>query len=116
MSPPKADVEDGTIVYSDKWHPYNNLSNNYDHSVVNHNVKEYVNGMVDTNGIEGFCNILKRGYIGIYLTMNKQHLHKYCVEFWFRYNNKEKTGVKKFENALLQTSNARITYNTLIGK
>lgn len=29
---------------------------------------------------------------------------------------KEKTGVEKFENALLQTSNARITSNILIGK
>jgi transposase-like protein len=109
-------VEDGTIVYSDEWHAYNNLSNNYEHSIVNHSVKEYVNGMVHTNGIEGFWSILKRGYIGIYHTMSKQHLHRYCVEFSFRYNNKEKTGVEKFNNALLQTSNARITYNTLIGK
>ena len=109
-------VEQGATVYSDEWHAYNNLSNNYEHSIVNHSVKEYVNGMVHTNGIECFWSILKRGYIGIYHTMSKQHLHRYCVEFSFRYNNKQCTGVEKFNTALRQVSTARITYNQLIQK
>jgi hypothetical protein len=111
-----AHVENGVTVYSDEWHAYNNLKYNYDHSIINHSVKEYVNGMVHTNGMEGFWSILKRGYIGIYHYMSKEHLHRYCIEFAYRYNNKELSGVEKFDIALRQVSTARITYNTLISK
>lgn len=109
-------VENGVTVYSDEWHAYNNLKFNYDHSIVNHSVKEYVNGIIHTNGIEGFWSILKRGYIGIYHFMSKEHLHRYCVEFAYRYNNKQLTGREKFDIALTNVSTARITYKTLIGK
>lgn len=111
-----AHVENGVTVYSDEWHAYNNLKDNYNHSIVNHSIKEYVNGNAHTNGIEGFWSILKRGYIGIYHYMSKEHLHRYCIEFAYRYNNKELSGVEKFEIALRQVSTARITYNTLTGK
>ena len=109
-------VEQGVTVYSDEWHAYNNLKNNYEHSIVNHSIQEYVNGAVHTNGIEGFWSILKRGYTGIYHFMSKKHLHRYCVEFGYRYNNKTLTGIEKFEIALRNVSTARITYNTLTGK
>ena len=109
-------VEQGVTVYSDEWHAYSNLKNNYEHSIVNHSIQEYVNGAIHTNGIEGFWSILKRGYIGIYHFMSKKHLHRYCVEFSYRYNNKTLTGVEKFEIALRNVSTARITYNKLIGK
>jgi len=112
----EANVEKGINIYSDEWHAYNNLKDNYNHSIVNHSVKEYVNGSAHTNGIEGFWSILKRGYIGIYHYMSKEHLHRYCIEFAYRYNNKELSGIEKFEIALRQVSTARITYNTLTGK
>ena len=111
-----ANVENGATVYSDEWLAYRNLGINFNHEIVNHSVKEYVNGKVYTNGIEGYWSILKRGYIGIYHTMSKQHLHRYCVEFAFRYNNKEKTGVDKFTTALQRCSDARLTYQRLISK
>jgi len=111
-----AHVEKGITIYSDEWHAYNNLKDNYNHGIVNHSVKEYVNGIIHTNGIEGFWSILKRGYIGIYHFMSKEHLHRYCIEFAYRYNNKQLTGREKFDIALINVSTARITYNTLIGK
>lgn len=104
-----SNVEKGTNVYSDEWHAYNNLSENYKHKIVNHSAKEYVNGIAHTNGIEGFWSILKRGYIGIYHYMSKEHLHRYCIEFAYRYNNKELTGVEKFEEALRNVDSARLT-------
>lgn len=54
-------VENGINIYSDEWSAYNNLSDNYKHSIVNHSAKEYVNGIAHTNGIEAFWSILKRG-------------------------------------------------------
>ena len=111
-----ANVGNGVIVYSDEWHAYNNLKFNYDHSIVNHSVKQYVNGIIHTNGIESFWSILKRGYIGVYHYMSKEHLHRYCVEFADTYNNKQMSGVEKFDIALRQVSSARITYDTLTNK
>jgi transposase-like protein len=67
------------------------------HDQVNHSADEYVryeNGMcITTNSIEGYFAILKRGIIGVYHHVGKQHLHRYLSEFDFRYNSrKEKDG------------------------
>ena len=38
----------------------------FNHESVKHSAKEYVRGMVHTNGIESFWSMLKRAYIGTY--------------------------------------------------
>jgi transposase-like protein len=38
------------------------------HGVIKHSTKEYVNGNVHTNTVEGYFSILKRGIIGVYTT------------------------------------------------
>jgi len=45
--------------------------------------------------------------------MSKQHLHRYCTEFGYRYNTRQQTGVERFEDALSKVSSARITYDKL---
>ena len=34
----------------------------FEHETVKHSIREYVNGMAHTNGIESFWALLKRGY------------------------------------------------------
>ena len=109
-----AHVEQGANVYSDEWTAYNNLSENYNHSIVNHSVKEYVNGMVHTNGIEGFWSILKRGYVGIYHYMSKGHLQSYVDEFVLRFNTRKFDTQNRFNFILSAVSNKRLTYKELI--
>ena len=46
---------------------------------------EYVRGEVDTNTVEGFFSIFKRGMKGIYQHCSEAHLHRYLAEFDFRY-------------------------------
>ena len=62
--------------------------------------------------LEHFKTWLHR-YLSLY---EKERLHRYCVEFAYRYNNKQLTGREKFDIALTNVSTARITYNALIGK
>lgn len=69
-----------------------------------------------TQNIENFWSIFKRGIIGIYHFVSVKHLHRYCNEFGYRYNERELSGIEKFDTALTKVSNARITYNALIGK
>lgn len=47
-------IKKGANVYTDEWHAYNNLGENYNNSRVNHGAKEYVNMMAGTNSIECF--------------------------------------------------------------
>jgi len=78
-------VKKGSTVYTDDHRSYIGLQG-YDHGTVNHSVKEYVNGMVHTNGIESFWAVLKRGYQGTYHYMSHKHLHRYVNEFAGRHN------------------------------
>jgi hypothetical protein len=62
---------------------------------VNHSANEYarLGGFVHTNTAENFFSILKRGVYGVYHHVSEAHLHRYLVEFDFRYNNRAGLGV-----------------------
>lgn len=59
-----------------------------DHLAVNHN-KYYSYRGVNTNSIESFWAIVKRGIIGNYHHVSPQHLPDYIAEFVFKYNNRK---------------------------
>ena len=70
------------------------------HETVNHSVKEYVRGNAHTNTVEGFFSIFKRGIYGVYQHVSSHHLHRYTVEFDFRYNHREKLGFNDAERTV----------------
>ena len=85
------------------------------HEAVNHAAHEYVRGDVTTNTVEGFFSIFKRGMRGIYQHCNESHLHRYCAEFDFRYNNRVALGVgdiERTDNAIKGFAGKRLTYQT----
>src|SRR5688500_12170502 len=53
---------------------------------LNHTRGEYARGNVTTNTVEGYFSIFKRGMKGVYHHCDEAHLHRYFVEFDFRYN------------------------------
>ena len=69
------------------------------HGVVDHSRDEYgytdrQTGMkINTNTIEGYYSIFKRGMKGVYQHCGEKHLHRYLAEFDFRYSNRTKLGV-----------------------
>src|SRR5579863_5442999 len=69
------------------------------HETVDHGRDEYgytdrVTGFkADTNTVEGFYSIFKRGMKGVYQHCGEKHLHRYLAEFDFRYSNRTKRGV-----------------------
>lgn len=99
-------------LYSDEWVGYKSLDLIYNHSYIKHNRKQYVNGRVHTNTIEGFWSLLKRGIVGIYHFTSKKHLQMYVDEFVFRYNTRKGTESERF-NLLLNNIENRITYKAL---
>lgn len=96
----KQNVENRAILNTDEWYGYNGLNKLYEHYVINHNVKEYVNGSIHTNTIEGFWSLMKRGCLGIYHSMSAKHLQKYLDEFAFRYNTIDLSESVRFDKML----------------
>jgi transposase-like protein len=64
------------------------------HDAVDHSRGEYgytdrkTGVKVNTNTLEGFYSIFKRGMKGVYQHCSEKHLHRYLAEFDFRYSNR----------------------------
>ena len=76
------DIEDGT---------WNHLSINhsrgqYRRKVVRNSTGEIIN--INTNGIEGFWSVAKRGVRGTYIHISKKYMQHYFDEFSFRQNHR----------------------------
>ena len=56
------------------------------HEAVDHSKYEWARGDVHTNTLEGFFSIFKRGIIGVYQHVDRQHFERYLAEFDFRMN------------------------------
>lgn len=108
-------VKDSVLI-SDEWHGYKGLHNYFDHYVVDHGKKQYVdydNPEIHSNGIESFWGIMKRSYNGIHNWWSRKHMQKYVDEHVYRFNLR---GMKEGErfNYLLANSNVRTKYKDLI--
>lgn len=58
------------------------------HETVCHSAKEYVRGDVHTNTAESSFALMKRGIMGIYHSVSREHLHRYLSQFDFIWNNR----------------------------
>ena len=104
-------VEPGAKVYTDDHGGYVGLPN---HETVRHSVKEYVNGMAHTNGIESFWAMLKRGYVGTYHRMSPKHLHRYVDEFAGRHNVRTADTIDQMVAMVRGMDGKRLRYKDLI--
>ena len=81
-------VEKGSTLYTDDHGVYRGLDmSDYDHKVVNHSAKQYVDGMAHTNSVQSVWAVLERGYYGTYHNWSIKHTHRYANEFTFRLND-----------------------------
>jgi transposase-like protein len=114
-----SNVDFGSKLITDAHHSYNGLGEFYNHTVVKHGIgeKKYITkGEDHTNTIEGYWSLFKRMYVGTYHCMSRKHLQRYCDEMSYRYNSRQSKDCFRFEEAIGQADNARITYKQLIGK
>lgn len=118
----RASVEKGSTVYTDDYPAYRGLIGSgrwpyeYNHKAVNHSAKEYVNGMIHTNGIESVWALLKRGYTGTYHHFSLKHLPRYLNEFTFRLNegNCEIDTMERIAAICKGIGGKRIAYKDLV--
>ena len=90
-------------IFTDEMTSYNRLERmGFNHRVINHNAKQYVNGNIHTNTIDGFWSLVKGGIGGVYKHVSPDYLQTYVNEYSFRYNH------RKDEQPMFQTFLNRI--------
>jgi len=110
----RQNVSRDSVIMSDEFGAYKDLNKEFrDHKIVIHSKKEFVRGNAHTNNIENFWSLLKRGIIGIYHHVSKEHLRRYCEEFEYRYNTRKTEDAERFV-ATLGRCEGRLQYKELI--
>lgn len=107
-------ITSGTILCTDEHRSYLGMLE-YNHLSVNHNAKEFVNGMAHTNGIESMWALLKRGYYGTFHHFSTKHLQRYVDEFSFRLNEGKCSieSMSRVDALFLKAIGIRLTYRNL---
>lgn len=77
-----------SLIATDEHSGYRNLRDTFPHAFVKHSKKQYVDGVVHTQTIDGFWSLLKRGIMGSFHKVSRKYLPLYVAEFEFRYNNR----------------------------
>jgi transposase len=81
-------IEPGSLTYSDGFKSYRSLLvNGYEHVRIDHE-KEFANGKVHINGIEGFWSYTKER-LAKYHGVSPRKLYLYLKELEFRFNNRQ---------------------------
>ena len=111
----KDSVVESSTLYTDSFQGYSKAGQTFQHAIVDHNLGEYVNGVIHTNGIENFWSILKRTIKGTYIAIDPKHLLAYVDERVFAFNNRKDSDFDRFQLALNGVANRRLTYAELIG-
>ncbi|MBI3548272.1 MAG: IS1595 family transposase [Elusimicrobia bacterium] len=109
-------VEKRARIMTDRWHAYTGIGKEFGggHHTVNHSEFQYVRpGNIHTNTVESYFSLLKRGIMGTFHHISKEHLEKYCHEFSFRWNHRESSDVERANAALLGTIGKRLVYSEL---
>ena len=108
-------VEPEAILSTDEALVYNPIKG-FAKLKVNHSVKQYVNGMASSNGIESVWAVLKRGFNGVYHNWSRKHTARYVNEFTFRLNdgNCKTDTINRIKSLCSASAGKRLTYAELI--
>lgn len=106
-----------TRILTDANPSYNGIEKGYkSHEVVNHSTGEYAHGDVNTNTVESFFALLKRGVYGTFHHISEKHMDRYVNEFVYRWNRRKITDMQRTTQAIVSVKGKRLMYKTLIQK
>jgi transposase-like protein len=109
-------IERGATLMTDDSGLYDGMRGHFgSHDVVKHSAGEYSRRegakIVHTNTVEGYFSILKRGIMGTFHHVSRQHLGRYLDEFDFRYNARQITDGERADVAIRGTQGKHLTYS-----
>jgi transposase len=92
----KSEVEAGSNLMTDMAAVYRGKKlDDYNHNAVNHSAKQFVQGLIHTNTVEGFFSQIKRSIDGTYHRVSQKYLQSYLDEFSWRLSH-ARSGVPLF--------------------
>jgi transposase-like protein len=106
-------VEKATALMTDESLVYTGIGKGFaSHTTVCHSANEYVRlgSYAHINTAESFFSIVKRGIIGSFHHVSEAHLHRYMVEFDYRYNTRGMTDFERFQKSIPGIVGKRLTY------
>ena len=104
------------IIMTDEWPSYNGLEKEFaGHEVVCHSKGEYAKetpsgDTAHTNTAESFFALLNRGWYGIFHWYSRQHTHRYCNEFSFRWDHRKVGDGERMAAAIKGAEGKRLLY------
>jgi transposase-like protein len=116
----KGNVSKDAVVNTDSASAYRGTLGEFKaHNMVNHSAFEYARKNADgslacTNTVESFFSLLKRGVMGSFHHVSREHLHRYATEFEFRWNNRGVKDGARMEVLVEQTQGKRLTYSRCV--
>ena len=109
-------VDPSAVVNTDEHPGYKNpLKAWKEHHAVNHSRGEYQRKNADgsiasINTAESFFSLLKRGIVGAWHHVSREHLPKYANEFAFRWSHRTITDGERMQRFVPMIAHKRITY------
>jgi len=108
-------VDKSATICTDELGGYSGVGEGFagGHQTVNHGTSQYVgpNGE-STNTAESYFALLKRGMVGAFHHVSKQHLPRYCDEFAFRWNGRELEDSQRRDEAVKGAEGKRLYYKS----
>jgi hypothetical protein len=82
------------------------------HGSTDHTSGEHVrdDGFTHSNTAESYFAILKRGVYGSFHSISEAHMHRYLVEFDYRYSTRKWSDVERAEELLRGVKGKRLMY------
>jgi transposase-like protein len=114
----RENVDLRSTLMTDQFGSYAEIGSKFDggHHTVNHGKGEYVRGDASTNEVESYFALLKRGIVGSFHHVSKNHLDRYCDEFSFRWNHRKTTDSERTIEAIKGAEGKRLSYRDPIAK
>jgi transposase-like protein len=106
-------IEAASVLMTDESTVYPKIGEGFaNHLTVCHSANEYarLGSYVHINTAESFFSIVKRGIIGSYHHVSEAHLHRYMVEFDYKYNTRKMTDAERFSASIPGIVGKRLTY------
>jgi transposase-like protein len=105
-------VDKSATIMTDEFPVYRGIGKEFSggHHVIRHGQREYVRGEVSTNTAESSFALIKRGLMGIYHAVSKEHLHRYLGEFDFRWNTRQMNDGERTARAIEGAVGKRLAY------
>lgn len=104
-------MQEDAKLYTDEGAAYRGLRRL--HEAVVHSAKEYVRGGAHINSLESVWSLLKRGYIGTFHRMSREHVGRYLNEFTARHNIRELDTIDQMTAIVQRMEGQRLRWRDL---